>query len=366
MLEMLTGVINASWQVLNDSAIYCLFGIFMSGVLKSFMSDDFVAEHLGTNNITSVVKASLLGIPLPLCSCGVIPVAMGLRRQGAGKGPTTAFLISTPETGVDSIAITYALLDPIMTVVRPVAAFITATVAGILVNFMPDGKEVRPVNGGAGCSSTCSCSCGPDDTDQNSGHGHGHSLMQRVKAGLGFAFGDMLSDIGPSLLAGIVIAGCISYFVPNGFIEQNLGAGIRPMLVMLAVGIPLYVCATASTPIVAALALKGLTPGAALVFLLAGPATNIAAILVVARLMGKRVAAVYVSVIAVVALALGMAVNKVYELLSISITGWAAITHSTHGGILTDASALLLLALILKAGFSSRAKNLYHANKGRI
>ncbi|MEI6127788.1 MAG: permease, partial [Pseudomonadota bacterium] len=153
-MEMVFGVIRESWNVLNESALYCLLGIIMSGVLKSFISDAFVMEHLGTNTMSSVVKASLLGIPLPLCSCGVIPVAMGLRRQGAGKGPTTAFLISTPETGIDSIALTYALLDPLMTIVRPVAAFITATVAGMLVNFMPDGKEVRTVNAGAGLSSS--------------------------------------------------------------------------------------------------------------------------------------------------------------------------------------------------------------------
>ena len=143
MDDIVIGVVLESWHILNDSAPFILFGLFMAGVLKVFMPEDFVAKHLGGNDVVSVVKASLLGVPLPLCSCGVVPVAMGLKKQGAGNGPTTAFLISTPETGMDSIAITYALLDPIMTIMRPVAAIITATVAGTIVNFLPKTKELE-------------------------------------------------------------------------------------------------------------------------------------------------------------------------------------------------------------------------------
>lgn len=141
MIDIISGIVRESWHLLNDSSLFILFGLFMAGVLKVFMPDDFVGRHLGTDDFVSVIKASLLGVPLPLCSCGVVPVAMGLRKQGAGKGATTAFLISTPETGVDSIAITYALLDPIMTIVRPLAAFFTATVAGVFVNFLPDNNQ---------------------------------------------------------------------------------------------------------------------------------------------------------------------------------------------------------------------------------
>lgn len=344
VLEMFLGVIKESWQVLNDSALYCLFGIFMAGILKSVISDDFVAEHLGANNVASVVKASLFGIPLPLCSCGVIPVATGLRRQGAGKGPTTAFLISTPETGVDSIALTYALLDPIMTVVRPIAAFLTATVAGLIINFMPDTRTVAFENEGAACGCGCSCATGAKTARCEQ-----HSWLGRIRAGLRFAFGDLLADIGPALILGIIIAGVIAYFIPARFIEQQLGSGLRPMLVMLLVGIPLYVCASASTPIVAALALKGLSPGAALVFLLCGPATNTATILVIARLMGKQVAAVYVVVIAMVSLILGILVNAFYAANSLSITNWVTAGSQAEGGLLAAAAALFLLACIFRA-----------------
>jgi len=354
MIELLITILKESWLVLNESAGYCLFGIFMAGLLRAFMPDDFVLKHLGKNNITSVIKASLIGVPMPICSCGVMPVAMGLRKQGAGKGPTTAFLISTPESGVDSIAVTWALLDPLMTVVRPLAAFITATVAGIIVNFVPEHKQNGEVP-----EPTCSCCCeaeGSHDGEHTHACNHNHSLLERMRSGLAFAFGGLLADMGPSLLFGILIAGMISALVPPGFIEQNLGGGIRPMLVMLLVGIPLYVCATASTPIVAALALKGLSPGAALVFLLAGPATNAATILLVAKILGKRIAAVYVAVIASVALLMGMAVNALYSMASLSITGWISAEHHEGGGFFPVAFSVILLVLILRAKFPAILK----------
>jgi uncharacterized membrane protein YraQ (UPF0718 family) len=166
----------------------------------------------------------------------------------------------------------------------------------------------------------------------------------------------MLDDIGPVLLVGIVIAGAIASFIPEGFIENNLGTGIKPMLIMLVVGIPVFVCATASTPIVAALALKGLSPGAALVFLLAGPVTNIATITVLSKFLGKRVIVVYVLVIAVVSLLCGIAINKLYAILSISITGWLPGTAESEGGILAAASSLLLIGLIVKARMDKREK----------
>ena len=141
MIDIISGVLDESLHVLNESSPYILFGFVAAGLLKAFMPRDFVTRHLGKGNISSVVKASLMGIPLPLCSCGVIPAAAGLRKNGASRGATVSFLISTPETGVDSISVTWALLDPIMTIIRPVSAFITSTIAGILVNMLPEKKE---------------------------------------------------------------------------------------------------------------------------------------------------------------------------------------------------------------------------------
>ncbi len=347
MIELLSNIVQGSWQVLNESAGYCLFGVFMAGLVRAFMPDDFVLTHLGKNNFLSVVKASLMGVPLPVCSCGVIPVAMGLRKQGAGAGPTTAFMVSTPETGVDSLAVTWALLDPLMTIIRPLAAFISATCAGIAVNFMPEkaaAQEPEKVCSGCGCSG------------DGSMHQHSTTAAGRLREGLSFAFSDLLRDIGPSLLFGIFIGGVIAAVVPEGFVERHLGSGIGPMLIMLLVGIPVYVCASASTPIVAALALKGLSPGAALVFLLAGPATNAATITVVARLMGKRIAAVYVLVIAAVSLLLGLLVNSIYGIAAIDITSWISPDHLEHQSLLAPVFSIMLVALIIRSKASQFLK----------
>lgn len=341
MVNIALGILKESWNILNSSAHYILLGLFISGIIKIFISEKFVEKHLGSNSITSVLKASLMGIPLPICSCGVVPVSIGLRKQGASKGATTAFMISTPETGVDSISITYALLDPIMTVIRPIAAFITAFTAGITVNLLPDNStENDSIK-----ENTCSCSsnhqgntpcCESEST-----------LYKRAVSSFSFAFKELLADIGFLLLVGFIIAGTISYFVPDRFIEENLGAGLYPMIIMLVVGIPVYVCATASTPIVAALAMKGLSPGAAIVFLLAGPATNAASITVIAKLLGKRVAVVYVATIAVISILIGCAVNSIYGMMSISISSWVTGTHSMSNTIFTNTAALILITLII-------------------
>jgi uncharacterized membrane protein YraQ (UPF0718 family) len=151
MYNVITGIIFECWDILKEAAPYVLFGFFAAGILKALIPEDLVAKHLGQNGTRSVLKASLFGIPLPLCSCGVIPVAIGLRKQGASKGATASFLVSVPETGVDSIAITWALLDPLMTIVRPIAAFITAVVTGIFINMIPDTKEIKANSPQEGC-----------------------------------------------------------------------------------------------------------------------------------------------------------------------------------------------------------------------
>jgi uncharacterized protein len=342
MIDAAAHILLAAWQVLCASAPYVLFGMLMAGVLKALIPDAFVSRHLGGNSPKAVIKASLLGVPLPLCSCGVVPVAAGLHKQGAGPGPTTAFLISTPETGVDSIAITYALLDPVMTVVRPLAAFITATSAGLLVNLLP-AKASAAGSAPDMCPSCCAAQTNAPDAPLKP------PLLRAIADGIRYAFGPLLRDIGPYLLAGIAIAGLITWLIPDGFVEEHLGSGLISMLIMLAAGIPIYVCAAASTPIVAALALKGLSPGAALVFLMVGPATNAAVITVVAGMLGKQVAVVYVTVIALCALVLGFAVNAVYGWLALDISSWAAGAQHSEDSLLPVVAALVLVGLILRA-----------------
>ena len=167
IIDAFISVLLASWNVLLESAPFVLLGFFVAGLLKAFLPDDFVARHLGGGSKASIFKAAAMGIPIPLCSCGVLPAAAGLKKQGAGKGAVTSFLISTPETGVDSIAVSYALLDPLMTVIRPVVAFFTAVAAGIAVAFtekysgteIPDAGQNSEKAQADGCSSGCCCRC---------------------------------------------------------------------------------------------------------------------------------------------------------------------------------------------------------------
>jgi hypothetical protein len=344
MMSIFYGILLESWKLLNEAAPYVLLGFFAAGLLKAFVSEEFVASHLGRSNFGSVIKASLFGIPVPLCSCGVIPAAIGLRKHGASRGASAAFLISTPETGVDSIAVTWALLDPVMTIMRPVAACITATLTGLLVNLLPPEPSLAPAAvpnpEHASCSSGC---CGEEPVEASQGP------LKRLRGGIAFAFGDLLGDIGKWLLIGIAISGVIAYFVPADFFQRFLGNEFLSLLAMLAVGVPLYICASASTPIAVVLVLKGLSPGAALVFLLAGPATNAATLTVIGKFLGKKVTGIYLATIAVCSVALGWMVNRFYEWAGLSITEWVGHTIEEAVTPFTIACSVVLLLLITRS-----------------
>lgn len=378
MLETLLNIGHESWEVMLQSAPFMLFGFFVAGLLKAFVGPEFISRNLGSGKTSDVIKASILGVPIPLCSCGVIPAAAQLRQQGASKGATTSFLISTPETGVDSIAVTYALLDPVMTFFRPFAAFVTAVVAGILVDrnekkngttpaFIPDAILIPHAHDHAHNHShghNCGCSentteCGSPDSansessclDGGCGCSGGEAktpvtFTEKLRSGMNYSFGNLLQDIGIWFLGGVILAGIFGALIPDGFIEKNLGDGFLPLLIMLVAAVPLYVCATASTPIAAALALKGLSPGAALVFLLAGPATNAASFTVIAKLLGKRSAFIYLGTIIVCSLVLGVFVNWLYYSLGLSITNWVQSGAEDVHGLFYTICALILLALI--------------------
>lgn len=384
MPDILLNYASQTWLLLNEAAPWVLFGFFVAALIKTFISDQFIAKHLGKNGTASVLKASALGVPLPLCSCGVVPAATGLRRQGASKGATAAFMISTPETGADSMAVSWAMLDPLMTVIRPLAAFVTATVAGLAINALVRDKVSAPAatltapaedpdSGGLSEAlpgampravpsampkaaaqatpghplgiETCGCGGGCHPSKETAAE---TSLALRLKAGFGETFGEMLQDIGKWLIIGILLAGLIATFVPENFFEHTLGNEWVSLLVMLLAGIPLYICATSSTPIAATMALKGLSPGAALVFLLAGPATNAATIAVAGKILGRRATAIYVGSIAVCALGLGWLVNRLYFALGLSVTSWVRATQADHVSALSIASSVLLLALIAR------------------
>jgi len=341
MLNIASKIGLECWQIFTEAAPYILFGFFAAGILKALLPDQLIAKHLGGDNARSVFKAALFGIPLPLCSCGVIPAAISLRQQGASKGATASFLVSVPETGVDSVAITWALLDPLMTLIRPVTAFFTAVTAGLLINRLPEHRTrgEEPV---AKC-----CGSGKLPSIPSAAPSQGE-FGARIVGGLSYAFGSLLKDIGQWLLLGILIAGAISAFVPDDFIGNYLGNEFNSLLIMLVVGIPLYICASASTPIAAALVLKGLSPGAALVFLLAGPATNAATLTVIVRHLGKAATAVYLLAIAICSVGMGWLTNRLYSWLAIDIRSWVGTGEPSALSNLDFLAAMLLIGLLLR------------------
>ncbi|MFC1817377.1 permease, partial [Thermodesulfobacteriota bacterium] len=217
-MQIIIGILTASWNIFQQSAIYMLLGFFIAGILYVFVKAETISQYLGKGKVRSVFLSAAIGIPLPLCSCGVVPAAAGLKKQGASKGATLSFLISTPETGADSIPITYALMDPIMTVMRPVAAFITAIVAGITENYFGKSDD-RPLPGQslhATGSSGCAIQNAPFQM-LNKG-----SFAGKIAAGLKYAFVELLGDIGPWFVLGVLLAGLISYFVPANFADSFL------------------------------------------------------------------------------------------------------------------------------------------------
>ena len=351
-MELLFSIVVASWSMLVEMAPYLLLGFTFAGLLSVLISPQWVERHLGDRGLGQVFKASLFGVPLPLCSCGVIPVGASLRQHVAGKGATTAFMLSTPQTGVDSIAVTYALLGPFLAVVRPIAALLTGFLGGSLVYAFDRNDDDRPEEEipAAACSSGSDC-CEDDEAPRK----------KTLFDGLHYGLVTLPRDIGRALIVGILLSGVISALIEPRALEAYLGGGIWPMLVAMAVGIPLYVCATASTPIALSLIHAGLSPGAALVFLITGPATNGATLTTLWRVLGRRTVVIFLVTVAVGALATGFTVDALVasEIVGPSAMVPAAVSgmdahehHGKDGGVgwwIQRASAVLLILLLVNA-----------------
>jgi hypothetical protein len=324
------------WGVLAAMAPYLLFGFLVAGLLSVLVSPEKVERHLGGGGLLPVLKAAAFGVPLPLCSCGVIPVAASLRRHGASRGATTAFLLSTPQTGVDSILVTYSLLGPVFAVFRPLMALLSGVLGGAVVS-MVAREEPREGEPAIRCTDECCMPVGAGG---------------RVVRALRYGFRTLPRDIAKALLVGLVIAGAISAIVPPDFFADVFGKGILQILVMIAVGIPVYVCATASVPVAAALIVHaGVSPGAALAFLIAGPATNAATIATVWKTMGRRTALFYLLTVAVTAFGSAVFLDQGFPGLADSIQAKFTTHVHEHGAsawrlYLEVASAAVLLGVL--------------------
>ena len=315
-------------DLFTESAPYLLMGLLLAGVIRQLIPDTWINKTLGKDS--SVVTAALIGTPLPLCSCSVIPAAMGIRRAGASKASTASFMVATPETGVDSVGVTLALMGPVMAIARPIAAITSAIVAGLLVRRfdVETPSKQEPVK---------SCCKGNHQAAPDGVVGKAISVMQ-------YGYGKLLKDFMGWLLIGLFFAALIQTFVPATLLSQY-GSGVLAMILVILVSIPMYICATASTPIAAGLMLSGISPGAALVFMLAGPATNIATLMVVKNELGVRSLVAYLTGVVVTALLMGLGFDFFLEYFEITI----AVSHGEHGdmsSLLYSASAVVLACLI--------------------
>ncbi len=334
--------LSVLWSYLLVSAPYLLLGFIVSGVINQFVPAEKLKSWLGAHKFSSIFKASAVGVPLPLCSCSVIPTAVTLKKGGASNAATSAFLISTPESGVDSISITYAMMDLPMTILRPLAAFCSAFFAGILQFFFNKEEIVFESE-----PEKKSCCHGKTKAKQE-------SFSEKLKKVFTFGFGKLSDDISGWLTIGILLGALIDFIVPDNFFA-NMGM-LENRLMILAIGIPLYICASASTPIAASLILKGLSPGSALLLLLVGPATNISNIAVLQKYIGKKGVILNIFSIVFVALIFSFLVDYLYSTyFTIHIN--EMLLHHTHEGMWWQVvSALILIALLVKGIFNEEIK----------
>lgn len=328
-------LLDAFWRLVVESAPWLLLGYFLAGVIKQLIPTSMVESQLSSRGIGAIVKAAFIGAPLPLCSCGVIPTALAVRKAGASKGATSAFLVATPETGVDSISFSYAVLGPIFAIARPIGALVSAIVAGVLVSAVDDGDTaVEPEPAKSSCCS--SKKAAPVEL----------SFSDKFISAIQYGYGRMISDTAKWLLIGLVGAAVVTAFVPQSFFLQ-WGDGLLAMIVMVIVGLPMYICATASTPVAASLLFAGVSPGAALVFMLTGPATNIATMGVIKEQLGTKSLFAYLISVIGTAIICGLLLNSLYDQFGWSLQ-LSMLEHGESYPLWRQLAAMLLAGLVAR------------------
>ncbi len=301
-------------QLYIEMVPYLAFGLIVAGILHVLVKKSFILNHFGKSGIGSVIKAAILGVPLPLCSCSVVPTALSLKKHGASSGATLSFLISTPQTGVESIAATWGMMGPFFALFRPFVAFVTGILGGVITTQLDNSPAV-------------------DITKIEETKGSSLSFIQKIKELFRYGFVELMDDIGFNLLLGILISAIITVFIPDSFFAMFTDRPLLEMLAVLIGAVPLYVCATASIPIAAALLIKGVSPGAALIFLMAGPATNAATITALGTKLGRKLVTIYLTVIVVCSLGFGALLNFANDQYQLNISRnvierYSAITNT--------------------------------------
>lgn len=320
---MIIEFLHKVWALFLEMSPYLLLGISFVAILDLFVSKSFIAKQVSRNNLGSIVKTAVFGIPLPLCSCGVVPTSVYLEKSGASKPSVVSFLISTPQTGIDSIVATYGMLGPIFAIFRPLAAFVMGIIGGIVTMFFQNSfhnkdtvkdnfqfNEIELIKDG--------------------------NFLNRAKKSLRYAFVEFVDDISTQFLVGLIIAGAIAYFVPDDFFASYLGNNkALGLLAIILFAIPMYVCATASIPIAVSLMMKGFSPGIAYVFLVAGPVTNAASIVILAKVLGKKLIIIYILTVIILAILFGLLLDWIFI-----ITGINPHTQMSHAHLHSHSASI--------------------------
>jgi uncharacterized membrane protein YraQ (UPF0718 family)/copper chaperone CopZ len=337
MMDLILDAARETWLVAAAMSPYLLLGFAVAGLLSVFISPQWLERHLGGRGLGPVFKAALFGVPLPLCSCGVIPVAASLRSHGASRAATTSFLISTPQTGVDSILVTWTMLGPLFAVFRPLAALVTGFGGGAAV------QALAPGDGGADAAAGAAPPRPPA------------GLGPKLASAWRYGSETLPGDIGRALLIGILIAGVVGALLPEDLFARYLQPGPLSILVMMAVGIPIYVCATASVPLAASFIFLGISPGAALAFLIAGPATNAATLTTIGRVLGRRTLVVFLATIAVSAFGCGLLLDWLLPRAAELVPRLGQMPHAhEHVGWFEHLSGVFLVLIMSRSWWLSR------------
>jgi uncharacterized protein len=330
VIDALAAIAFEAFALISKMGPYLLLGLAAAGALHEILPFDAIARHLGGRGPWPVIKAVLLGVPLPICSCGVVPLAASLKKSGASDGATVAFLVTTPTTGVDSILATYSLMGGAFAIMRVFANAVLGLVAGFGTSLVSHAEAAAAVQ--------------PPTNGSRRGFGG------RIFAALEYAIVELFGGIARPLAVGIALGAVITYAVPADLLERTIGHGFLSYVAMMAMGIPLYVCASGSIPLAVALIAKGLSPGAALVFLIAGPATNVATVAVVGRMMGKRPLLVYLTTLMAGSIAAGWAADRVFAAYPSILPAVAIPNGSCHVtdvlGPFEIASGVVMLGLV--------------------
>ena len=352
-MELLELFLKNIYLLLSAMSLYILIGLILAGILKQIIPNDFVSKHLGKNSTLSVIKATLFGIPLPVCSCSVIPLAKSLQKEGASRGAVQSFLISTPITGIDSIMATYSFFGWLFTIYRVITSIIIAIVVGLIENFISKDSKKVEVSSSAKFSlnrvstnsinkvtfakkSSCNSSCCEGIKVKN-------DKKFSITKVFDYAFNVLFSDIAKSLLIGVILGAIFTTFLPKELLSKIYEYNFLTYLLVIAISMPLYVCATSSLPIAAAFLLSGMSPGAAFVFLSAGPATNSVTMGVVASMFGKKSLIIYILTIAILSILFGFLLDNYIN--SINIIEFNN-THESNS-IINIVSSIIMVILMV-------------------